>query len=74
MIFQTSPEQVAQLPIIAKAMLEAGVEVNLVTSAQKIAESCQGTFELMAIWYEVDLDREDCLHDLQDVIRDYMAA
>lgn len=75
MLFKTTNEQRAKIPTIKEAMINDDVNHALLTLACGLAQTDQGIFDLMDMWYECpDQDRYDILKDLESCVKDYVGT
>jgi hypothetical protein len=71
--FQTTTEEVDQLPAIKEKMVEQGLDSTFVDQLVEIARDDQGVFDLMKMWVDEPNEQERKLTEqcLQDSIDDY---
>lgn len=73
--FGTTPEQIDLLTPITQAMTSAGLEESFVASAQELARTDQGVFDLMDLWTSApESERDDIVAAIQASIADYAVA
>jgi DNA-binding phage protein len=74
--FKTTPEQILNLASIMVEMRNVGLEHAFIVKASKLAESDQGVYDLMELWFAEsdDSEREEIVADIQESIDDYADA
>jgi DNA-binding phage protein len=75
--FSTTPKQIQALPAIVRAMEHAGLHPNFIRDASELARVCEGTFDLMLLWSELEAhpaERDEVIADIQDSIDDVRDA
>ena len=73
-LFKTTAKQLIKLETIVKEMERVGLNYFFVKRLYQLAKECQGTFELMDMWFEhynEPKERELDIKALEAAIKDY---
>jgi len=72
MLFKTTEEQKLNLNYYIIDMLSCGIDRAWVTKIEAIAKECQGTFDLIELfYYETDMsERKELLYAMEESVRD----